>query len=104
MTGEEAPDLSLLDARIRVPDHVVHRAFAGETVVLNLQTGRYHGVNPTGGRIMELVAKAASVREAVDALAKEYGRPVPELEQHVCEFCTALLQEGLLEMNGSGPS
>jgi hypothetical protein len=39
---------SLLAARPRLPSHVVMRAFVHETVVLNLATGRYHGLNTTG--------------------------------------------------------
>ena len=31
-------------AAIRLPDHVVFRRFPAETVLLNLQTGHYHGV------------------------------------------------------------
>lgn len=100
----ETSNLSLLDATIHVPRHVVHREFADEVVVLDLRTGRYHGLNPTGGRIFELLAKSSSVREAVDALAREYDRPPDELEQHVCDFCADLLRQGLVESNGSVPS
>ena len=32
---------------VRVPEHVVYRDFAEQTVVLNLRTGRYHGLNET---------------------------------------------------------
>ncbi len=99
----ETPNLSLLDAQISVPRHVVYRAFAGEMVVLDLHTGRYHGLNPTGGRIFELISKAATVREAAQALAQEYDRPVKELEGHVCDFCADLLKQGLVETNGSVP-
>jgi coenzyme PQQ synthesis protein D (PqqD) len=99
----ETSNLSLLDVKITVPRYVVHRAFAGEMVVLDLRTGRYHGLNPTGGRIFELISKSATVREAAEALATEYERPLDELEQHVCDFCAALLEQGLVETNGSVP-
>jgi hypothetical protein len=47
------PD-TLLSASLRLPQHVVHRSFVAETVVLNLQTGKYHGLNPVGGRMLEV--------------------------------------------------
>ncbi len=97
-------NLSLLDVRIAVPRHVVHRAFAGEMVVLDLRSGRYHGLNPTGGRIFELLANKASAREAAKTLAAEYDRPLDELEQHVCDFCASLLEQGLVETNGNAPA
>lgn len=99
----ETSNLPLLDARILIPRHVVHRAFAGEMVVLDLRTGRYHGLNPTGGRIFELISKSATVREAAATLAREYDRPLEELEEHVCDFCADLLRQGLVETNGSVP-
>jgi Coenzyme PQQ synthesis protein D (PqqD) len=102
MTEDE--NLSLLDERIRIPRHVVHRAFAGEVVVLDLNNGRYHGLNPTGGRIFELLASSGTAREAAEALSREYDRPLDELERHVCDFCAALLRQGLVEMNGRGPA
>jgi hypothetical protein len=100
--AKEGANHSLLSSNVRVPGHVVFRPFAGEMVVLNLQTGRYHGLNPTGGRIFEVLSKATTVREAANALATRYDRPVEELEQHVCDFCADLLEQGLIEMNGRG--
>ena len=98
MSDEE--NRSLVDATSRFPKLVVHRAFAGEMVVLDLRSGRYHGLNPTGGHIFELLAKEATVRDVVDKLAQEYERPTEELEQHVSDFCRALLKQGLVETNG----
>ena len=39
-----------LDQKAVVPEHVVYRTFVSETVVLNLQSGHYHGINTSGGR------------------------------------------------------
>jgi hypothetical protein len=87
----------LLDAAVRLPNHVVSRAFVKETVVLNLQTGKYHGLNPIGGRMLEVLTASATVREAAAKLAAEYDRPVEEIEQDVRGFCADLLARGLIE-------
>jgi hypothetical protein len=87
----------LLDAAVRLPNHVVSRAFVKETVVLNLQTGKYHGLNPTGGRMLEVLAASPTVRDAAAKLAGEYGRPVDDIERDVCDFCRDLLDRGLIE-------
>ena len=52
-------DQALLASRARLPQHVVHRSFVAETVVLNLRTGKYHGLNPTAGRMLEALDAAA---------------------------------------------
>jgi hypothetical protein len=89
---------SILDAAVRIPDHVVYRAFVSETVILNLQTGMYHGVNPTGAQMLEELGRAACVRDAVEPLAEQYGLPSAELERDLAEFCRDLLERGLIEI------
>ena len=92
---------ALLNSRVRVPEHVVFRAFATETVVLNLQSGVYHGVNQTGGRMLELLQEIGSVREVADRLAEEYAVPQETLENDLCELCVDMMDRGLIELNGS---
>jgi hypothetical protein len=92
----------LLAAHIRVPDHVVYRTFVRETVVLNLTTGRYHGINPTGGRILDLLADDATLGSAAQVLAEEYQRPLADVERDVCTFCEELRERGLIEVSLNG--
>jgi hypothetical protein len=87
---------ALLGARVRIPQGVVYRSFVKETVILNLDSGLYHGVNPTGGRMLEVLEKTGSVRDAAANLAREYGKPVGEVEADLCEFCEALSERGLI--------
>ena len=97
--AEGAPrDQTVLEARVRIPQHVVHRSFVKETVVLNLNTGRYHGVNPTGGRMLTTLEEVGSVREAAARLAREYDQPLEQIERDLCEFCEALSERGLIEL------
>ena len=66
-------DQQLLTSRVRLPQHVVHRSFVAETVVLNLRTGKYHGLNPSAGRMLDALVAAPSVQDIVTTLAAEYG-------------------------------
>jgi Coenzyme PQQ synthesis protein D (PqqD) len=91
-----------LHARARVPEHVVYRTFVRETVVLNLETGRYQGLNVTGGRILDLLVADETVGGAAQRLAEEYRRPLGDVERDVCEFCEDLLDRGLIEMSVNG--
>jgi hypothetical protein len=101
MTQGATPDTSsLLKARIKVPQDVVYRSFPAETVVLNLQTGKYHGLNPTAGNMLEALERADSVLAAAAALAESYGEPREAIEQDVCELCQLLLSRGLIEVDG----
>jgi Coenzyme PQQ synthesis protein D (PqqD) len=100
MSSKTLPDASLRAASVTVPQHVVHRSFPAETVVLNLQTGTYHGLNPTGGAMFEALERARSVRAAAALIAEHYNRPQDEVEQDLCELCEALHERGLIEIDG----
>jgi len=68
---------NLLGACLRLPEHVVHRSFVAETVVLNLQTGRYHGLNPVGGRMLDALNGASSVRRPPSSSPPSTARTGP---------------------------
>ena len=81
---------------VRQPQHVVHREFPTETVVLNLETGTYYGLNPTGGQMLDELNRAASVAAAAARLATAYDQPADVVERDVFSFCTGLIERGLL--------
>lgn len=87
-----------LNAVVHVPDTTVYRAFVAETVVLNLETGIYHGLNPTGGRMLELLDEHGSVRETLDQLVKEFDAPRDQLEQDLSGFCRDLVSRKLIRL------
>jgi len=97
MATGEPDDAQLSTARLRVPDHVVHRDFAGETVALNLDSGMYHGLNPTAARMLEVIGSGAPVSDAIDALAAEFEQPREVVERDVLDLCRSLLDRGLIE-------
>lgn len=101
MAPDTMPDTSsLLTSRIKVPQHVVYRSFPSETVVLNLETGRYHGLNATAGSMLEALERASCVREAAATVAGEYEQSQTVVEQDMCELCNVLLARGLIELDG----
>jgi hypothetical protein len=89
-------DQQLLMTRARLPQHVVHRSFVAETVVLNLRTGMYHGLNPTAGRMLEALDAAATVGEAVPVLAAEYGLDQEQIQRDLLALTRGLLERELI--------
>lgn len=96
---ESVETADILASSARIPEHVVYRTFVYETVVLNLQTGKYHGLNRTGGRMLELLQREPTVRDAAARIAGEFGRPTAEVEVDLCEFCSDLASRGLIVLN-----
>lgn len=100
MNGDTASqNIALLTAKIKVPQNVVYREFPAETVMLNLETGKYHGLNATAGRMLDVLQQASSVGAAAAALSGEYGQPPALLERDLCVLCEALLERGLVELD-----
>lgn len=90
--------MRLLDRAVRLPAHVVYRAFAHETVVVNLERGVYHGLNPTAGQMLAALERAPTVREAAQRLEDELGQPPDVIEPDLVVFCSDLLERGLVEL------
>jgi hypothetical protein len=89
---------TLLSARLRLPEYVVHRTFVAETVVLNLHTGKYHGLNPMGGHMLDVLRDAPDVRTAAERVASEYDQDPDVVEDDFVAFCSDLLDRGLVEL------
>lgn len=89
-----------LDARVRITDRVVQQTFATETVMLDLQTGQYHGIDPLGARMLDVLQASESVRAAAGILAKELRREAADLEALLARFCLRLAARELVRIDG----
>ena len=88
----------IIDSTVRIPPNVVYRTFARETVVVNLETGMYHGLNRVGGRMLEILEQTSSIRAAAQKLAAEFDQPLASVETDLCAFCSDLLERRLIEL------
>ena len=82
--------------RVRLSENVVHRSFGAETVLLNLDTGQYHGLRGSGGRMLELLGETGDVDESARRLAAEVGYPLDEVSRDMHELCRALAARSLV--------
>ena len=56
----------------RIPEDVVFRDLDGEGILLNLATGTYYGLNPTGTVVWNLLHEGKPTSEIVAALVREF--------------------------------
>ena len=101
MQATDRTDAEILASKVHVPDHVVHRAFVRETVILNLETGKYHGLNRTAGRMLEVVEGAPTIQAAAVSLAEEFEQPQETIEADLCALCRELTDRNLIELKTS---
>ena len=89
----------LLAAQVRLPEHVSYRSFDSETVVLNLASGKYHSLNPTGGQLLEALEHEGCLAQALPRLeALAPGRDPGLVREEALGFCRDLFAAGLLEV------
>ncbi len=82
---------------VRVPDHVVYRDFPEQTVVLNLRTGRYHGLNETSSQMLDALRDTPTVAAAAQRLAPTWEVDFDVLLGDLLDLCDGLERRGLIE-------
>lgn len=87
--------------RVSVPNHVLHRRFASETVLLNIQTGTYYGMDEIGTRFFDVLRETGDGRSAVAVLAKEFQAPVERIREDMVRYCSELRILGLIDFDES---
>jgi hypothetical protein len=98
--GDLFPKVELTHMTITIPDHVVFRTFAAETVILNVQTGQYHGLNITAGTMLEALQRTGELGAVALELAAELSQPVERIEHDLRTLCESLRTRGLIEIRG----
>lgn len=87
--------------RVAVPAHVLVRFLENESVLLNLETERYYGLDDTGTRMWQLVTAAASIDEAFAELLREFDVEEGQLRVNLSELLGRLVEHGLLQVHSS---
>lgn len=76
----------------------------GEVVMMNIEQGRYFGLNQTGTRIWALLAQPVVISDLCDKLMAEFSVPQKQCEEEVVAFLENLLARGLLQVMTDGSS
>lgn len=76
----------------------MRRAFGSETVLLNLATGQYHGLNATGARMLDLLEETGDAEETARRVAFEADVPHEIVAGDLAELCRQLSARGLIDI------
>jgi hypothetical protein len=85
-----------LDTTLTVPPQVMSRMVGDETVLLDLASGLYFGLDGVGQRIWQAVADGKTLSDAVDIIVAEYDVDRDQATTDVLQFASTLLERGLL--------
>ncbi len=86
-------------SRITVAPDVLVQELDGESVILNLKTERYFGLDDVGTRIFTAVTTSSSIDKAYESLLGEYDVDRALLRKDIEELLEKLLGNGLVEIS-----
>ena len=85
-----------LDTKLSIPPQVMSRLVGDETVLLDLSSGLYFGLDGVGKRIWESLAEHQSLGDAVAVIVAEYDVDEAQAQADVVAFVSDLVARGLL--------
>jgi hypothetical protein len=83
--------------RATAPAHVLVRFLDRESVLLNLETEQYFGLDETGTRMWQLVTASPSIDTAYQELLAEFDVEPELLRSNLTELLGQLVESGLLQ-------
>ena len=95
-------DEALLHARITIPEHVVLRRFAEDSVALNLSSGEYHGLNPTAAAMLSQLTEGGSPEDVARRVSEDANVGLETVTADLLELLRALAERGLIEIHDAG--
>jgi len=84
--------------RATAPAHVLVRFLDQESVLLNLETEQYFGLDETGTRMWQLVTDSPNIDAAYQGLLAEFDVEPELLRSNLTELLGQLVENGLLQV------
>jgi hypothetical protein len=82
--------------RVRVPDDVLISNLQQDSVILNLDSERYYGLDDVGTRFLTALNTSDSIEAAYEALRNEYDVDAQSLRKDLIELIENLVKQGIL--------
>ena len=84
---------------MKIPDDVLISKLQEESVILNLDSERYYGLDDIGTRFLAALTASDSIEAAYETLATEYDVDPQTLRQDLLELVQNLADQGLIQIN-----
>lgn len=85
--------------RVRIPDDVLISRLQEESVILNLDSERYFGLDDVGTRFLSVLTNSESIEAAYQALSEEYDVDRDVLREDLVALIQNLLHQGIIELS-----
>ena len=72
----------------------------GESVVLDMSSGKYYGLNSVGSEVWNLIQQPKTVRDLRDALVAEFEVDPQRCEEDLLAWLESMSDKGLVKVEG----
>jgi Coenzyme PQQ synthesis protein D (PqqD) len=98
----ECPAMTIsFSDRVSVPDDVLISNLQEESVILNLDSERYFGLDDVGTRILSVLTTSDSIEAAYEKLAQEYDVDGAVLRRDLLALVEDLVKQGIVQVRRS---
>ena len=87
-----------LSDNVTIPPQVMARLVGDETVILDLASGTYYGLDPVGARIWQLIAEGKALAGVCETVLEEFDVSRETLERDVLQLTQELSAKGLVKI------
>ena len=87
-----------LTEKVTIPTQVMARTVGDETVILDLASGTYYGLDPVGARIWQLFVDGQTLAQVRDTMLAEYDVSVDDLERDLNRLLSELSDKNLISL------
>ncbi len=80
----------------KIPQTSVNQKVGDELVILDLDSGKYFGLDEVGARMVDLLAEHGEPEKVVQIMAEEYDASAQQIEGDLDNLITELLKNNLI--------
>ncbi len=85
-----------IESKFKVPDHVIMKVIGDDAVILDLDAGKYYGLNEVGAKIWQLIQADSNLGIIQSTLASEFDVDEQTLKRDAAVLLKSLLEAKLI--------
>jgi hypothetical protein len=84
--------------RVKLSEDVLISDLQGESVILNVNSQRYYGLDKVGTKFLTLLSNSETIQQAFETLLAQYDVEADQLRGDLTELLAHLKEQGLVEI------
>ena len=91
--------MASFEQKIEISPEVLSQEVNGETVLLDLNSESYFGLDEVGTRVWQLLQEQGDIQKVYDTMLEEYDVDGAQLEKDLNELIGKLVEAGLVSVS-----